>query len=79
MTVPEPADSEPGGAPPIFQSVESDYLHTRGQGLLWPGELQASQPGPAGQQVQAAAARRRPPPTAGVPRRRPVSRRLLVA
>jgi signal transduction histidine kinase len=54
VTVPEPADSGPGGAPPIFRSVESDYLHTRGQGLVWPGELQASPPGPAGQQVQAA-------------------------
>src|ERR1035441_1540857 len=36
VTVPEPVGTEPGGALPIFESVESDYLHTRRRGLLPP-------------------------------------------
>ena len=49
-TAPEPAGAEPGSALPIFASVESDYLytrgqrHTRGQRLLRPGEPQGGQP-----------------------------------
>jgi len=38
--VPEPAGAEPGGALPIFESVESDYLRNRGSSLLRPGEPQ---------------------------------------
>jgi signal transduction histidine kinase len=64
-TVPEPAGAELGGTLPIFESLESDYLHSRGQDLLHsrgqdllhsrgqdllgPGEPQAGQPTPAGQ------------------------------
>jgi signal transduction histidine kinase len=33
VVVPEPAGPEPGGALPIFDSMESDYLQTRAQGL----------------------------------------------
>jgi hypothetical protein len=57
VTVPEPAGAEPGAALPIFESVESDYLHTRGWGLIRPGELQAGQPTPAGQPAPASASR----------------------
>jgi hypothetical protein len=35
--VPEPPGTEPGGTLPIFQSVEADYLHTRGRDLVRPG------------------------------------------
>jgi signal transduction histidine kinase len=55
VTVPEPVGTEPGGALPIFQSVRSDYLHTRGHGLLRPGE-QAGQPAPPGQPPSASRA-----------------------
>jgi signal transduction histidine kinase len=44
VTVPEPLAAELGGALPIFESVESDYFHTRGWGLLRPSEPQAGQP-----------------------------------
>jgi signal transduction histidine kinase len=54
-TVPEPAGAELGGALPIFESVESDYLHARGQALLSPSETPASQPTLAGQPTAASA------------------------
>src|SRR5439155_24678863 len=44
VTVPEPAGPDPGGPLPIFESVESDYLHTRSRGLLRSSELPADQP-----------------------------------
>lgn len=44
---PEPAGAEPGGALPIFESVESRYLHTRRQDLLGPSEPQAAESTPA--------------------------------
>jgi signal transduction histidine kinase len=55
VTVPEPLGAEPGGALPIFESVESDYFHTRGRGLLRPSEPQAGQPTLAGQPAAASA------------------------
>ena len=55
VTVPEPVGTEPGGALPIFESVESDYLHTRGRDLLRPSEPQAGQPTLAGQPAAASA------------------------
>jgi signal transduction histidine kinase len=55
-TVPEPAGAELGGALPIFESVESDYFQTRGQGLHSPSEPPASPPTPAGQPTAAWAA-----------------------
>jgi hypothetical protein len=55
VTVPEPLGSELGGALPIFESVESDYFHTRGGGLLRPSEPQAGQPTRAGQPAAASA------------------------
>jgi signal transduction histidine kinase len=42
VTVPEPAGAEPGGALPIFESVESDYFHTRGGDLIRPSEIRRS-------------------------------------
>jgi len=42
VIVPEPAGGEPCGALPIFESVQSDYRHTRSQGPLRPGEPQAA-------------------------------------
>ncbi len=48
-SVPEPAGAGPGGTLPIFESVESDYLQTRGEDLLGPDEQQASQPPQASQ------------------------------
>jgi hypothetical protein len=44
VIVPEPVGTELGGTLPIFESVEADYLHTRGRDLLRPGEPQADQP-----------------------------------
>jgi signal transduction histidine kinase len=55
VTVPEPLGAEPGGALPIFESVESDYSHTRRWGLLGPSEPQAGQPTLAGQPAAAPA------------------------
>ncbi len=49
VTVPEPVGAELGGALPIFESVESDYFHTRDRDLLRPSEPQAGQPTLAGQ------------------------------
>jgi signal transduction histidine kinase len=49
VTMPEPADAEPGGVLPIFESVESGYFRTRGGALLGPGEAEAGQPAPGGQ------------------------------
>ena len=49
VTVPEPAGAEPGCPLPIFESVESEYFHTRGRGLLRSSEPQAGQPTLAGQ------------------------------
>jgi hypothetical protein len=49
VTEPEPAGTDPGGSLPIFESVESDYPHTRRRGLPRPSELRADQPTPAGQ------------------------------
>jgi signal transduction histidine kinase len=66
VTVPEPAGAELGGALPIFESVESDYSHTRGQGLLRPSEPPASQPTLAGQPAAASASS-----ASGLPRRIP--------
>jgi signal transduction histidine kinase len=57
VSLPEPVATELGGALPIFQSVESDYLHTHSQGLLRPSEWQASQPAPPGQPASASASR----------------------
>ncbi len=54
-TVTEPAGAEPGGTLPIFESVESDYFQTRGEGLLGASEPQASQPPLAGQPAAAPA------------------------
>ena len=42
VTMPEPPGAGLGGALPIFESVESDYLHARGGGPLRPSEPQAS-------------------------------------
>jgi signal transduction histidine kinase len=56
VTVPEPAGAEPGCPLPIFESVESEYFHTRGRGLLRPGEPQAGQPTLAGQPAAASGA-----------------------
>jgi signal transduction histidine kinase len=50
---PEPASAEPDETLPIFASVESEYLHTRGSGLVQPGEPPAGQPA-AGQPAEAA-------------------------
>jgi HAMP domain-containing protein len=69
VTEPEPVGTEPGGALPIFESVESDYFHTRGQGLLRPGELPASQPTLASQPASAPAAGGLT--SAGLPQRTP--------
>jgi len=55
VTVPEPVGTELGGTLPIFESVESDYFHTRGRDLLRPGEPQADQPTLAGQPATASA------------------------
>jgi signal transduction histidine kinase len=55
VIVPEPLGAELGGALPIFESVESDYFHTRGGGLLRPSEPQAGQPTRAGQPAAASA------------------------
>jgi signal transduction histidine kinase len=55
VTVPAPLGAEMGGALPIFESVESDYPHTRGWGLLRPSEPQAGQPTLAGQPAAASA------------------------
>jgi signal transduction histidine kinase len=55
VTVPEPVGTELGGTLPIFESVESDYFHTRSRGLLRPGELQADQPTLAAQPTTASA------------------------
>jgi signal transduction histidine kinase len=57
VIAPEPAGAEPGGALPIFESVESEYFHTRGWGLIRPSELQAGQPKPDGQPAAASASR----------------------
>jgi signal transduction histidine kinase len=46
---PERANAEPSGPLPIFESLESEYLHGRGQDLLGPAAPQAGQPTPAGQ------------------------------
>jgi signal transduction histidine kinase/predicted regulator of Ras-like GTPase activity (Roadblock/LC7/MglB family) len=57
VAVPEPAGAKPGGALPIFESVEAAYSsRTRDQDLLRPGEPQASQPTPAGESATAPAA-----------------------
>jgi hypothetical protein len=45
-TGPEPAGAEPGGALPIFESLESDYFHTHRHGLLRPGEPPTGEPSP---------------------------------
>ncbi len=58
VTVPEPAGPEPGGALPIFASVESDYLHTRGPGRH--GEPPASQPAASGARTAAGLPQRIP-------------------
>ena len=55
VTVPEPVGAELGGALPIFESVESDYFHTRDRNLLRPSEPQAGQPTLAGQPAAASA------------------------
>jgi signal transduction histidine kinase len=55
VTVPEPLGAELGGGEPIFESVESDYSHTRGWGLLRPSEPHAGQPTLAGQPAAASA------------------------
>jgi signal transduction histidine kinase len=55
VTVPEPAGAEPGCPLPIFESVESEYFHTRGRDLLRPGVPQAGQPTLAGQPAAASA------------------------
>jgi signal transduction histidine kinase len=55
VIVSEPTGAAPGGALPIFESVESDYFHTRGWGLIRASELQAGQPTPAGQPAAAPA------------------------
>jgi hypothetical protein len=55
VAVPEPVGTELGGTLPIFESVESDYFHTRGRDVLRPGEPQAGQPTLAGQPATAPA------------------------
>jgi hypothetical protein len=55
-TVPEPAAAELGGMLPIFESVESNYLHNHGQNLPETGKPQVSQPTVAGQPVAAPSA-----------------------
>jgi anti-sigma regulatory factor (Ser/Thr protein kinase) len=72
VAVPEPVGAEPGGALPIFQSVEADYSsHTRDQDLPRPGEPQGGQPTLAGQSATASAARavggRRAAASGGIP------------
>ena len=42
------AGPEPGGVLPIFESLESDYVHAHSHGLLWTGEPPAGEP-PAGE------------------------------
>jgi len=48
VTAPEPVSGEPGGDPPIFESVRSGYLHAFGRDLPPSSDQQAGQP-PAGQ------------------------------
>ena len=55
VIVPEPVGTELGSTLPIFESVEADYLHTRGKDLPRPGEPQADQPTLAGQPAAASA------------------------
>jgi HAMP domain-containing protein len=55
-TVPEPAAAELGGMLPIFESVESNYLHNHGQNLPETGKPQVSQPTVASQPVAAPSA-----------------------
>jgi signal transduction histidine kinase len=61
VTVPAPLGAGLGGALPIFESVESDYLQTRGRGLPRPSEPQADQPTAAAGTPTAGG------PTAGTP------------
>jgi signal transduction histidine kinase len=44
---PQAAEAEPSGPLPIFESLESDYLHSRSQEPLGPAAPQASQPTPS--------------------------------
>ena len=56
VAVPEPAGTEPGGALPIFESVEADYSsRTREQDRLQPGEPHADRPTRAGEPDTASA------------------------
>jgi hypothetical protein len=53
---PESADGEPSGPLPIFDSVEFNYLHSRGQDVRGPAAPPAGRPAPAGQPDPAAPA-----------------------
>ena len=65
-TGPEPAAAEPGAALPIFESLESDYLHTHSHSLHRPSEPPASEP-PAASASPASAISGWPAATAGAP------------
>jgi signal transduction histidine kinase len=64
---PPAVDGEPSGPLPIFQSVESSYLHGRGQGGNGPAAPPASQPAPAAGGVTSAGLPQRIPQGSPVP------------